>query len=128
MTDITGRDGDIQAKALVYGIAAIQALPREKQEWSDMNDMRTLARAWVDAESLALIAHGVERHMGVNVDMFVGETVKTSIEYDLQYKAALQKLRDGFAEIASEARYPANLDGLRSYGNDRHARDTGTTH
>lgn len=39
---ITGRDGFIIRKALAYGIVAICQLPKEQQEYSDMQDMRAI--------------------------------------------------------------------------------------
>lgn len=49
---ITGRDGAVSAKALVYAISTIQSLPVERQEWSDMCDMCAIART-IDPTSLA---------------------------------------------------------------------------
>jgi hypothetical protein len=42
MTEITGRDGYIIAKALAYAIEAIGRLPEEAQEASDREDMIAL--------------------------------------------------------------------------------------
>jgi hypothetical protein len=69
-TDITGRDGFIGTKALVYAIACIQNLPRRWQEGSDMTDMALLARSLTTTEGLAQVAIGVESHMRVEIEMF----------------------------------------------------------
>ena len=42
MTDVTGRDDYIIAKALAYAITAIEVLPFRDSEWSDQQDMKKL--------------------------------------------------------------------------------------
>jgi len=66
---VTGRDGFIIGKALVYAVARIQSLPDEKQEWSDMSDMCAIARAG-DARGVGLLAAGVYEHTGALVDLW----------------------------------------------------------
>jgi hypothetical protein len=39
---ITGRDGYIYKQALAYAIVAIELLPKERQEWSNKEDMKLL--------------------------------------------------------------------------------------
>jgi len=39
---ITGRDGYIIAQALAYAIVAMDQIPRERQEFSNHQDMRSL--------------------------------------------------------------------------------------
>jgi hypothetical protein len=43
---ITGRDRLITAKALAYAIIAIERLPEEWREASDLNDMKTLLNTY----------------------------------------------------------------------------------
>jgi len=64
--NITGRDGIIISKALAYAIATIQALPPEKQEWSDMHDMIAILNAWHPNEFIreGVLAQTVEIHTG----------------------------------------------------------------
>jgi hypothetical protein len=51
MSDVTGRDGLIIAKALAYAIEAISALPPWRQEASDMSDMKRLLDAIVTSNA-----------------------------------------------------------------------------
>jgi hypothetical protein len=56
--NITGRDSVIMRKALAYAIVAINQLPSEQREWSDMRDMRRLLDHLVGAS-----AEGVEFYL-----------------------------------------------------------------
>jgi hypothetical protein len=42
---VTGRDGYVIQKALVYAIEAIESLPPEHQEWSDCQDMKCILKS-----------------------------------------------------------------------------------
>lgn len=66
---VTGRDGYIIGKALVYAIAQIQSLPARRQEFSDMCDMCALVRAiGVDPWTVAGVQRHVDRTVDLNVD------------------------------------------------------------
>ncbi len=64
MTDITGRDGYIVAKALAYAIEAIDQLPEERREEGDQADMKRLLDQMVSSDRrLAELVRGVRAHM-----------------------------------------------------------------
>lgn len=63
-TSITGRDGFIVNKALLYAIAHIQSLPEERQEWSDMRDMCAILKAYDSPFTLPTLMN-VEHHTGL---------------------------------------------------------------
>lgn len=66
---ITGRDDFIQAKALAYAILAIQALPEEKRERSDMTDMCRILRS-ASLSSLVCQILSAEMHTGRILDLY----------------------------------------------------------
>lgn len=71
--DITGRDGFILRKAVLYAISTIQVLPHERQEWSDLRDMKALARALLPGlRERDFMADNVARHTGVRPDLTPG--------------------------------------------------------
>jgi hypothetical protein len=62
--DVTGRDRRIIAKALVYAIQAIDALPERNRENSDQADMNRLLHAIVDSDvDLEIFIQGARRHL-----------------------------------------------------------------
>ena len=71
--DTTGRDRHITVKALAYAIGAIQALPPEQQEWSDLQDMIAVLRTRCpNGKEQDFWADTVERHLGYR-PVFVDE-------------------------------------------------------
>jgi hypothetical protein len=60
---VTGRDAYILAKALAYAISIIDALPQERQEWSDREDMACL----LDALGANHHLSGARKHLGFEV-------------------------------------------------------------
>lgn len=66
---ITGRDGYILDKALIYAIAHIQSLPEHKRERSDMEDMCALAKASGSPFILQSLL-GVEWHTGIKAELW----------------------------------------------------------
>lgn len=67
----TGRDGYITLKALVYAIAHIQSLPRDRQEYGDMLDMCDLVyENRLPQEMLDIIVYDVERHIQHEVNLY----------------------------------------------------------
>ncbi|TCK31225.1 hypothetical protein EV667_1331 [Ancylobacter aquaticus] len=96
-TEISGRDWFVEGKALTYAIAYIQSLPKERQEWSDMQDMIRILRAKVSPETLALMAYDVEIHAGRRVNLRVEETSREVIQFDFifdQNHIKLHEMRD----------------------------------
>jgi hypothetical protein len=69
-TSHTGRDGYIMGQALVYAIAHIQGLPEEKQEFSNMCDMCTIAREAGFSVFLSSHVTSVFAHTGVKVNLW----------------------------------------------------------
>ena len=69
-TSVTGRDGYIVTKALIYAIAHIQSLPEERQEFSDMLDMCSIALASSGAIFLPAHVSTVLNHTGVRVNLW----------------------------------------------------------
>ncbi|KRW96245.1 hypothetical protein [Paracoccus sp. MKU1] len=68
---VTGRDGYIVAKALVYAIAHIQSLPEERQEYGDMLDMCDLVyKSGLPQSLIDMIVHDVERHVRQEVNLY----------------------------------------------------------
>jgi hypothetical protein len=64
MTSITGRDVYITAKALLYAIEAINALPPQHQEWSDLQDMKALLFRMIrDPDALITMRMDVLAHV-----------------------------------------------------------------
>ena len=62
--DVTGRDTHIIAKALVYAVQAIDALPERNRENSDQADMNHLLHAIVDSDvELEMFIQGARRHL-----------------------------------------------------------------
>lgn len=71
---ITGRDGYITVKALVYAVACLQSLPDDRAEYSDMADMCEILHASDLPESLLdMILLSVEHHIQRDVDLFPSE-------------------------------------------------------
>ncbi|RCW83461.1 hypothetical protein [Paracoccus lutimaris] len=71
---VTGRDGYIVVKALIYAIARIQSLPEDRQEYSDMLDMCTVLHDLDFPQSMLDMIHSdVEHHMQREVDLYPGE-------------------------------------------------------
>lgn len=106
MTEITGRDGYIQGQALIYAIAAIQNLPDEKQEYSNMLDMCSFARATFGAVSLAHVVNDVEAHTDMSIDLHFpegDERTAENIVYKLDYRFAVEELREARAKAVREA-------------------------
>lgn len=66
---ITGRDGYIVRKALLYAVASIQNLPPEKQELSDMADMCRILRADIYPFAPHMVL-SVEWHTGSRPDLW----------------------------------------------------------
>ncbi|MFK4256446.1 hypothetical protein [Agrobacterium tumefaciens] len=66
---VTGRDGAVKAKALLYAISTIQSLPVERQERSDMCDMCAIART-IDPASLAKLIFDTQAHTGTKIDIW----------------------------------------------------------
>lgn len=85
---VTGRDSYIQAKALIYAIAMIQSLPKDRQEWSDMRDMCAIART-IDPTSLANLIYQTQRHTGITIDIWPDRDEDLT-EYDRREKKALK--------------------------------------
>lgn len=111
---VTGRDGYITNKALLYAIAHIQSLPPELQEWSDMYDMCLLARARLGVHTFAQ-AIGVESHTGRpftlwperEEELTAGEREKRdefTAQLD-QFRSQAQRARAETTTRAMEARY-----------------------
>ncbi|WP_028713876.1 hypothetical protein [Paracoccus sp. J55] len=71
---VTGRDGYIAVKALVYAIAHIQSLPEDRQEYRDMLDMCDLVYESGLSQSLIdMIVYDVERHVQHEVNLYPSE-------------------------------------------------------
>ncbi|MBZ9939436.1 hypothetical protein LB518_24330 [Mesorhizobium sp. BR1-1-16] len=104
---VTGRDGYVLAKALLYAIDAIQHLPREMQERSDMVDMCALARA-VHGGGLADALIFVEAHTGREIDLWPDDEDRTA--------ANATRARINTAKAAFEA---ANKDFYDAHPNAR---------
>lgn len=67
--NITGRDGLITLQALAYAIAAIQSLPREKQSWSNCQDMILMFNTMTPTpEERSVLADEVEGAFGHRPD------------------------------------------------------------
>jgi hypothetical protein len=92
---ITGRDGYIVQRALIYAIAHIQSLPLEAQEGSDMADMCAIARAH-DAVAMGMYAGHVSDHTGVTVELWPGEALHDC--WDLDWAAAFSDALCGILE------------------------------
>ncbi len=90
---ITGRDDYIRDEALVYAIAHIQSLPREKQEVTNMCDMCKIARATIGLNTLAFYALGVERHTGIAVDIWPEDTSPEAEAYRAHFAAHVENWR-----------------------------------
>lgn len=114
MTSITGRDGYIQGQALIYAIAAIQNLPNEKQEYSNMIDMCSLARASFDAVSLAHIVNSVENHIDLPIDLHFPEGEDHEAE-DIVYKLDFQFEVEAIREARANAVRAAVADMKRRF-------------
>jgi hypothetical protein len=64
MTDVTGRDRLIIAKALAYAIQAIEALPESRRENSDQVDMKRMLRAISEDDvELEMFMQGALSHL-----------------------------------------------------------------
>ena len=64
MKNITGRDGYVIAKALAYAIEAIAALPEERQELGDQDDMKAILEAMYPGDGqLAHLIQGARAHL-----------------------------------------------------------------
>ena len=61
---ITGRDGYILRQALAYAIKLIEALPDDRQEYSNMCDMIRLLRHFADEGERKFLAFNVALHAG----------------------------------------------------------------
>ncbi|MBD9493186.1 hypothetical protein [Ensifer sp. ENS01] len=85
---ITGRDNAITAKALIYAIAAIQNLPPERQEWSDMRDMCAIART-IAPGSLAKLIFETKSHTGTAIDIWPDSDADLD-ERDIREKKAFK--------------------------------------
>lgn len=123
-TSITGRDGYIQTKALVYAIGQIQSLPDHKQEWSDMYDMCQLLRAHLGPAELASYAVGVEWHTGNPVNLFPEDGEDLSAK-DKEFKSSFERARlkeyqrrdpstDEFLETLEASQFPVLLLSMTS--------------
>jgi hypothetical protein len=60
---ITGRDAYIVAKALVYAVETIEALPERWQEWSDCQDMKAILETSCSSRMRETITAGVRLHL-----------------------------------------------------------------
>lgn len=65
----TGRDDYIMSQALIYAIAQIQSLPRDRQEFSNMCDMCAIART-INPGTLALIIYETQRRTNTVIDLW----------------------------------------------------------
>lgn len=104
--EITGRDGYITGQALVYAIAAIQSLPEERQEHSNMLDMCDLARATFEAATLAHVVAGVEHHTQESVDMNFPEGEEQTADdviYENDYRCEMAAIRKQRAALVKQA-------------------------
>lgn len=109
-TSVTGRDGYITLKAMLYAIASIQSLPEENREYGDLQDMLLLvrAKAWDMSRNDAthdvpvLLCHAmleVNRHTGQMPDLWpndFGEDLADIYEpYDIALRDAVYATIDG---------------------------------
>lgn len=70
MQDVTGRDSYILTKALMYAVAAIDALPADQQESSDRDDMVQLLIARMpDPVEREALARTIQAHTGISPDI-----------------------------------------------------------
>lgn len=93
---VTGRDGYIAAKALVYAIARIQSLPEEWQEYGDMLDMCSLVQeSKLPQSMLDMIVYGVERHVQHEVDIYPSEDMDKE---RAAMRARIDAMKAGLAE------------------------------
>jgi hypothetical protein len=88
MDEITGRDDYIIGKALLYAVAAIQALPEDKRELGDMSDMCKLIRACSGAQLWYHVAN-VEAHIDREIDLWPDADLLTE-----QDRAEMAQMRD----------------------------------
>jgi hypothetical protein len=77
---LNGREGYIVMKALIYAVARIQSLPRDRQEYSDMIATCALVRESAPAmfsstapERFASFVWEVESHVGHEIDLWPSE-------------------------------------------------------
>jgi hypothetical protein len=61
---VTGRDGYIIRQALAYAIKLIEALPADRQEYSNMCDMIQILRHLTDERERKFLAFNVSVHAG----------------------------------------------------------------
>lgn len=73
-TSITGRDGYITMKAMLYAIATIKSLPAVDREYGDMVDMQKLIRDMIRQDmDVPVLCHAmleVNRHTGEMPELF----------------------------------------------------------
>lgn len=104
--EITGRDNYITGQALVYAIAAIQSLPEERQEHSNMLDMCDLARATFEPTTLAHVVAGVEHHTQESVDLHFpqgDEQTAEDVIYENDYLCEMAAIRKQRAALVKQA-------------------------
>lgn len=103
-TSLTGRDGYIMGQALVYAIAHIQSLPEEKQEFSNMCDMCTIALKSNFSAFLPAHIQSVYAHTGVKVDLWpMGEpTDAGEVEQRSSLEMSFKLYRDGWVKFIAD--------------------------
>jgi hypothetical protein len=57
------RDNFILAKALAYAIEAIESLPKNRQEWSDCQDMKAILVALFDDSLIGIVTYDARHHL-----------------------------------------------------------------
>lgn len=109
-TSYTGRDGYIMGQALVYAIAHIQSLPREKQEYSNMCDMCIIARESDSSFFLPSYVISVFGHTGIKVDLWPeGEPVD---ERGIAQREAIETCLATWQEFIAKREAVKRNDGL----------------
>lgn len=99
-SSVTGRDGYITLKAMLYAIACIQSLPEADREYGDLQDMRTLVRAKVHDMARNDSTHDVpimfcyamlevHRHTGQMPDLWPNDFGEDLAEVYEQHELAL---------------------------------------
>jgi predicted RecB family nuclease len=93
---LTGRDDAILMQALAYAIVTIDRLPRDRQEWSNREDMWALLTARVGLTEREQLLKDVRQQMGVR--MLLDPQTAPDDEYD----EIVQLLREAL-QIIDEA-------------------------
>lgn len=78
--NITGRDGMIIVQGLLYGIAAIQALPEHQQPFSNMVDMCAIARALGAHDNWTILVYEIECKLGVEIELWPDREAMTKLD------------------------------------------------